>query len=69
MNPEFNALDRALFERALGLLDEEWLTHDAELGPVLPIVLARNVGQDWHDSIDGDLATMDAGSKFGMTPE
>ena len=41
-------LDPALFERALGLLDEEWLQHDPDLAPVLPTVLARGVGQDWH---------------------
>ena len=34
--------------RAQSLLDEEWLNHDADLAPVLPAVLARNVGQDWH---------------------
>ncbi|MDB5932035.1 MAG: hypothetical protein JWR60_3742 [Polaromonas sp.] len=45
---EFHTLDDALFNRALSLLDEEWLAHDAELGPVLPTVLARHVGQDWH---------------------
>ena len=41
-------LDPALFTRAQALLDEEWLAHDPDLGPVVPTVLARNVGQDWH---------------------
>ena len=41
-------LDPALFTRAQALLDEEWLAHDPDLAPVLPTVLARNVGQDWH---------------------
>lgn len=43
-----HALDFALFTRAQSLLDEEWLGNDADLAPVLPTVLARNVGQDWH---------------------
>ncbi len=46
--PEFHSLDTALFERAQALLDEDWLAHDSELAPVLPTVLARGVGQDWH---------------------
>lgn len=25
--------------------------HDADLAPVLPTVLARNVGQDWHKAV------------------
>lgn len=41
-------LDPALFTRAQALLDEEWLAHDPDLAPVLPTVLGRNVGQDWH---------------------
>jgi hypothetical protein len=41
-------LDPALFQRAMALLDEEWLQRDADLAPVLPVVLARGVGQDWH---------------------
>ena len=44
----FHALDRALFERAHSLLDEDWLGKDPDLAPVLPVVLARGVGQDWH---------------------
>ena len=41
-------LDAALFARAESLLDEEWLAKDADLAPVLPTVLSRGVGQDWH---------------------
>ena len=41
-------LNADLFARAQGLLDEEWLSQDADLAPVLPVVLARGVGQDWH---------------------
>uniref|UniRef100_UPI0025DC5378 DUF6817 domain-containing protein n=1 Tax=Ottowia sp. TaxID=1898956 RepID=UPI0025DC5378 len=44
----FAPLDADLHARALALLDDEWLAHDADLAPVLPIVLARGVGQDWH---------------------
>ncbi|MBO9678422.1 MAG: tetratricopeptide repeat protein [Acidovorax sp.] len=44
----FQALDPDLFERARALLDDEWLARDADLAPVLPTVLARGVGQDWH---------------------
>lgn len=41
-------LDPVLFARAQALLDEEWLAHDPDLAPVVPMVLARHVGQDWH---------------------
>lgn len=41
-------LDPALFARAQALLNEEWLAQDADLAPVLPLVLARGVGEDWH---------------------
>jgi len=44
----YRALDEALLARALPLLDDAWLAHDAALAPVLPTVLARAVGQDWH---------------------
>lgn len=44
----FQALDADLFARALPLLDGEWLARDPDLAPVLPMVLARGVGQDWH---------------------
>jgi hypothetical protein len=48
MTLPLHPLDPDLFARALPLLDEEWLTRDPELAPLLPTVLARNVGQDWH---------------------
>ena len=48
MNPLFQTLDSDLFARAQTLLDEDWLAGDADLAPVLPTVLARGVGQDWH---------------------
>ena len=41
-------LDADLFARAQVLLDENWINHDVDLAPVLPDVLSRNVGQDWH---------------------
>ena len=44
----FQTFDPDLFARAQPLLDDEWLARDPELAPVLPTVLARNVGQDWH---------------------
>lgn len=44
----FHALEPSVFERAAALLDEDWLKADADLAPVLPVVLARGVGQDWH---------------------
>lgn len=47
-SPPPPALDAELFRRAQGLLDDEWLARDADLAPVLPLVLARGVGQDWH---------------------
>lgn len=46
--PDFVPFDTALFERAQPLLNDEWLAQDADLAPVLPVVLARGVGQDWH---------------------
>lgn len=48
MSLPFQALDSDLFARAQALLDDEWLARDPDLAPVLPTVLARNVGQDWH---------------------
>ena len=48
MTLPFQTLDAALFARAQTLLDDGWLQHDTDLAPVLPTVLARNVGQDWH---------------------
>ena len=48
MTIPFPELDPALFARAQPLLDDEWLARDADLAPVLPTVLARGVGQDWH---------------------
>ena len=48
MTLEFDPLEGELFARAQALLDEDWLARDAELAPVLPAVLARGVGQDWH---------------------
>jgi hypothetical protein len=44
----FHSLEPSLFGRAQSLLDEDWLIKDADLAPVLPVVLARGVGQDWH---------------------
>ncbi|MEQ6437049.1 DUF6817 domain-containing protein [Comamonas sp. w2-DMI] len=48
MNMPWNRLDADLFERAQALLGEEWLARDADLAPLLPVVLERGVGQDWH---------------------
>ncbi|MFZ2294458.1 MAG: DUF6817 domain-containing protein, partial [Polaromonas sp.] len=48
MTLPFQSLDATLLIRAQALLDDEWLNHDADLAPVLPTVLARNVAQDWH---------------------
>lgn len=46
--PLLHPLDPDLFARAQTLLDDEWLARDADLAPVLPVVLGRGVGQDWH---------------------
>ena len=48
MTLPLHPLDPSLFTRAQALLDDEWLARDPDLGRVLPTVLARNVGQDWH---------------------
>ncbi len=48
MTIKLPTLDSTQLTRAVALLDEEWLAHDPELGPVMPLVLGRGVGQDWH---------------------
>jgi hypothetical protein len=48
MTAKLPTLDAKQLTRAIALLDEEWLAHDPELGPVMPLVLGRGVGQDWH---------------------
>ena len=48
MTRPLHKLDPTLFKRAHALLDDEWLAHDADRAPILPTVLARNMGQDWH---------------------
>ena len=44
MSLPLHPLDTNLFARAQPLLDDDWLARDPELAPVLPMVLARNVG-------------------------
>lgn len=34
--------------KAIAMLDDEWMTQDPVLAPVLPVVLQRGVGEDWH---------------------
>lgn len=48
MTSPLPTLDSSQLARAISLLDEEWLQHDPDLGPVMPLVLGRGVGQDWH---------------------
>lgn len=48
MQNSLHKLDHQQLNRAIALLDEEWLEHDPDLGPVMPLVLGRGVGQDWH---------------------
>jgi len=48
MQTSLQKLDTNQLRRAISLLDEEWLQHDPDLGPVMPLVLGRGVGQDWH---------------------
>ena len=48
MTMPWNRLDAGLFARAQALLDEEWLVRDADLASMLPVVLERGVGRDWH---------------------
>ena len=48
MTTTLPTLNSTQLNRAVALLDEEWLAHDPELGPVMPLVLGRGVGQDWH---------------------
>lgn len=40
--------NRSLLEQAIDLLDDEWLIREKSLAPVVPVVLERGVGQDWH---------------------
>ena len=48
MKQILQTLDQSQLKRAIKLLDDEWLSEDPELGPVMPLVLGRGVGQDWH---------------------
>ena len=48
MTLPWQRLDGELFHRAKALLEESWITQDPQLAPVLPVVLERGVGQDWH---------------------
>ena len=48
MQHSLQKLDLSQLNRAISLLDEEWLQHDPDLGPAMPLVLGRGVGQDWH---------------------
>ena len=43
-----HTLSPAALDRAITLLDDEWLHDDATLAPIMPEVLGRGVGQDWH---------------------
>ena len=44
----FHTLDAAQWQRAKPLLDENWIQAEPTLAKALPLVLARDVGQDWH---------------------
>ena len=35
-------------DKAIALLDDEWIAQDPVLAAVMPVVLHRGVGQDWH---------------------
>jgi len=48
MTIDQHTLSRTALEHAITLLDEEWLLSDPVLAPVMPEVLGRGVGQDWH---------------------
>lgn len=37
-----------LAAKAVAYLDDQWIANDPVLAPVMPTVLARGVGQDWH---------------------
>ena len=48
MKTDLHTLSPDALERAIGLLDDEWLSEDGALAPIMPVVLGRGVGQDWH---------------------
>ena len=48
MNQVLQKIDTEQLKRAIKLLEDEWLSEDPDLGSVVPLVLARGVGQDWH---------------------
>jgi hypothetical protein len=48
MKTDMHTLQPAALEKAIALLDDEWMTEDPVLAPVIPVVLSRGVGQDWH---------------------
>ena len=41
-------LDAAQWQRAKPLLDDSWIEKEPKLAAALPVVLARDVGLDWH---------------------
>lgn len=48
MKTDLNTLTPAALKQAIELLDDEWLTRDPALAPIMPVVLGSGVGQDWH---------------------
>lgn len=48
MQIDLHTLSPQALTQAIGMLDEEWIYDDPAVAPVIPVVLGRGVGQDWH---------------------
>jgi hypothetical protein len=45
---DLHTLRPEALNQAIVMLDEEWIYDDPVIAPVIPVVLGRGVGQDWH---------------------
>lgn len=48
MQIDLHTLSPQALNQAVNMLDEEWIHDDPVIAPVIPVVLGRGVGQDWH---------------------
>lgn len=48
MHTDLHTLSPAALQQAVAMLDEEWIHDDPVIAPIIPVVLGRGVGQDWH---------------------
>ena len=48
MQNDLHHLSPDALAQAISMLDEQWIHDDPVIAPVIPVVLGRGVGQDWH---------------------